>query len=167
MFIWFALWCSCIWCSSQHQVEVEHVTSTLNICFSLQKSFNLDCIYDHKWTSLIRRYKCSTTICLSKRSYMYIAIIGRSVRCLTDVDRPTVFYFSTRRTTIWRTKKITHQHYLFQQNTVNLFLNMIYNNRVCKNSFFLKLEMVPDRLWGIIYKIKCMLSYDHSFLYKK
>lgn len=109
----------------------------------------------------------STTICLSKRSYMYIAIIGRSVRCLAGVDRPTVFYFSTRRTTIWRTKKITHQHYLFQQNTVNLFLNMIYNNRVCKNSFFLKLEMVPDWLWGIIYKIKCMLSYDHSFLYKK
>lgn len=38
----------------------------------------------------------STTICLSKRSYMYIAIIGRSVRCLADVDRPTVFFFYTK-----------------------------------------------------------------------
>lgn len=36
----------------------------------------------------------STTICLSKRSYMYITTIGRSVQCLTDVDRPTFFYIS-------------------------------------------------------------------------
>lgn len=166
MFIRFALWCSCIWCSSQHQVEVEHVTSTLHEHFALvYKNLLIWTVY----TIINGRHSFndSTTICLSKRSYMYIAIIGRSVRCLAGVDRPTVFYFSTRRTTIWRTKKITHQHYLFQQNTVNLFLNMIYNNRVCKNSFFLKLEMVPDWLWGIIYKIKCMLSYDHSFLYKK
>lgn len=163
MFIRFALWCSCIWCSSQHQVEVEHVTSTLHEHFALvYKNLLIWTVY----TIINGRHSFneSTTICLSKRSYMYIAIIGRSVRCLAGVDRPTVFYFSTRRTTIWRTKKITHQHYLFQQNTVNLFLNMIYNNRVCKNSFFLKLEMVPDWLWGIIYKIKCMLSYDHSFL---
>lgn len=77
-------------------------------------------IYDHKWTSLIRRYKCSTTVCLSKRSYMYIAIIGRSVRCLADTCRSAYGFFFLHEEQQFE-KKITHQHYLFQQNTVNLF----------------------------------------------
>lgn len=51
-------------------------------------------------------------------SHMYI--IGRLVWCLTDVYRSTCGFFLHEEQQFL--KKITHQQYLFQQNTVNFLL---------------------------------------------
>lgn len=71
-----------------------------------------------------------------------MCIIGRLVWCLADVYRSTYVFFLHEEQQF--KKKITHQRYLFRQNTVNFLLKHDLYQKGFVKTIGVNFEIVPE-----------------------